>query len=561
MTDSSDTIRPGRGVAPAKARRRGADRTGGSGTALPSDIVADAARRVRVVALLYAATFFAAGPLAALLSGDGRPAFFASPLRWSPSVVGIVTALAVVAVSISPRFSSRTVLAIGLLFEVAGAYGIAAARYLDPSPQSAEAPAVSWVAVWILVFAAIVPSRPRRAVLAALGAATAVPVMVSAGMLLRDGVAPPLGLAFRAFAPYLLVVALAYISARVIYRLGTELTHARALGSYRLVERLGRGGMGEVWRAEHQLLARPAAIKLIRAAASERQAEELRARFEREAQATASLRSPHTIQLYDFGVTDDGRFYYVMELLDGFDLHTLVQRFGPVPVDRALHVLFQVCHSLGEAHTRGLIHRDIKPANVFVCRYGREVDFVKVLDFGLVKPISDDEGTTQIDLSAAHVARGTPAFMAPEQAIGDRPVDTRADLYALGCLAYWLVTGQRVFEGHTALDTLVKHAHDVPSAPSQRTELPIPRSFDDLVLACLAKDPAARPQTADAVAERLAAIGAAAAWTQARARPWWQLHAPASASISSDLDRASQPSAEDGLDEYIADIQPERSSR
>jgi serine/threonine-protein kinase len=515
---------------------------------------------VRIVALLYAATFFVLGPLAALLSGDG-PGFFASPLRWSPPIAGIVTAVAVVAVSVSPRFPARTVLLIGLLFEVVGAYGIAAARYLNPSPQPVEAPAVSWVAVWILVFAAIVPSPPRRAVLAALGAATAVPVMVSAGMLLRDGVAPPLGFVFRAFAPYVLVVALAYIGARVIYRLGTELTHARALGSYRLVERLSRGGMGEVWRAEHHLLARPAAIKLIRPTASERQAEELRARFEREAQAIASLRSPHTIQLYDFGVTDEGSFYYVMELLDGFDLNTLVERFGPVPVDRALHLLSQVCHSLAEAHTRGLIHRDIKPANVFVCRYGREVDFVKVLDFGLVKPAGGEERTTQVDLTAAHVARGTPAFMAPEQAIGDRPVDTRADLYALGCLAYWLVTGQRVFEGHTALDTLVKHAHAAPRAPSQRTELSIPGSFDDLVLECLAKDPAARPQTADAVAERLAAISAEPAWTQARARDWWELHAPASPSTGFDLNQASPPAADDRPPEYVTDIEPERSSR
>jgi eukaryotic-like serine/threonine-protein kinase len=531
-----ETIRPGQGLAPVKARRRVADRTGGSGTALPSDVVSGAARRVRVVALLYAATFFVLGPLAALLSGDGGP-FFGSPLRWGPSIVGIVTALAVVAVSVSPRFPARTVLTIGLLFEVAGAYGIAAARYLNPSPQPAVAPAVSWVAVWIMVFAAIVPSPPRRALLAALGAATAVPAMVGAGMMLRDGTAPPLGLMFRSFTPYLLVVALAYISARVIYRLGTELTHARALGSYRLVERLGRGGMGEVWRAEHQLLARPAAIKLIRATVDDGQAEELRVRFEREAQAIASLRSPHTIQLYDFGVTDEGSFYYVMELLDGFDLQTLVERFGPIPVDRALPVLSQVCHSLGEAHTHGLIHRDIKPANVFVCRYGREVDFVKVLDFGLVKPLSDDQDTTRVDLTAAHVARGTPAFMAPEQAIGNRPIDTRTDLYALGCLAYWLVTGQRVFEGHTAIDTLVKHAHAAPSAPSQRTELPIPASFDELVLACLAKDPASRPQTADDVAERLGAIGGVAPWTRAQAHAWWKLHAPASPSTSFDLDQ------------------------
>ena len=181
----------------------------------------------------------------------------------------------------------------------------------------------------------------------------------------------------------------AAVAARVVYRLGTELTHARELGSYRLVERLGQGGMGEVWRAEHQLLARPAAIKLIRASDRRRprRGDRATARFEREAQVTAGLRSPHTIQLYDFGVTDDGAFYYVMELLDGFDLQVLVERFGPVPVDRAVHFCYRSA-TRSPRPTTGLIHRDIKPANVYACRYGREVDFVKVLDFGLVKPVT-----------------------------------------------------------------------------------------------------------------------------------------------------------------------------
>lgn len=282
-----------------------------------------------------------------------------------------------------------------------------------------------------------------------------------------------------------------------------------------------------MWRAEHQFLTRAAAIKLIRQPLGQSvdSVVELRARFEREAQITSTLRSPHTIQLYDFGVTDDGAFYYVMELLEGFDLQALVERFGPIPVDRAVHFLTQVCDSLGEAHDLNLIHRDIKPANVFVCRYGRAADFIKVLDFGLAKPIVSSHGPTQSNVTGMHAARGTPAFMAPEQAMGDRPVDPRTDVYALGCLAHWLVTGKLVFEGATPLETLVRHVQAVPSPPSGASEFEIPPAFDALVLACLAKRPEDRPQSTDIVATRLRTL-ASGSWTPQDAHRWWDVHAP-----------------------------------
>lgn len=529
----SDSQTDARSATLAKAprpRRRDDARTGR--TPLPSDVVTDATRRVRVVALIYAASFLAAGPLSALASPAARETFFSTPLRWAPSTISIAVALLVVVASLRPRLAPRTVLAIGLVFEVVGSYGLASSRYLDASMQP-SGPVVSWVAVWILVFATIVPSPPRQAVLAALASATAVPAMLAIGLMRQDPSAPVVGPALRAFVPYLIVVALAYLTARIVYRLGTEIAHARALGSYRLVERLGQGGMGEVWRAEHALLARPAAIKLIRAAGHDRAgATELKALFEREAHATASLRSPHTIQLYDFGLTDEGTFYYAMELLEGFDLHSLVERFGPLPAERTVYLLLQVCHSLGEAHARGLIHRDVKPANIYVCRYGRDADFVKVLDFGLVKPTGDTASTTELDLTMATVARGTPAFMAPEQAMGDRPADTRADLYALGCLAYWLVTGRHVFQGRGALDTIVKHVQAVPDPPSRHSPRPLPPGFDDLVLACLAKSPDDRPPTADDVAVRLRALPLAAAWTAADADAWWHTAAPTARTAS-----------------------------
>jgi serine/threonine-protein kinase len=332
---------------------------------------------------------------------------------------------------------------------------------------------------------------------------------------------------FQLVLPYLLVVLIAYVGARIVYHLGTEVTRARELGSYELVERLEQGGMGEVWRARHRLLARPAAIKMMRhepeGGSTVERWDELKARFEREAQATASLRSPHTVELYDFGVADDGAFYYVMELLDGFTLGALVERFGPVPAERAVHLLRQTCHSLGEAHAAGLVHRDVKPANVFVCRQGRDVDFVKVLDFGLVKELAP---VRDIQMTAQHLAGGTPAFMSPEQVLGDRPVDGRSDIYALGCVAYWLVTGELVFAGKTAIETMMQHVHETPPAPSQRTELEIPEALDAAILACLAKNPDDRPASADALASTLASIETPA-WTPEDAKRWWDAHHPA----------------------------------
>jgi eukaryotic-like serine/threonine-protein kinase len=378
----------------------------------------------------------------------------------------------------------------------------------------------------------VVPNRPGRILLATLASVSAVPLVTL--FVITHYAVPgftPAKFFFGLIFPYLLVTLMAYVGAHVIYSLGREVTRARELGSYRLVERLGAGGMGEVWCAEHRLLSRPAAIKLVRLdvdglpdAARNRQLQE---RFGREAQATASMRSPHTIELYDFGVTNNGTFYYVMELLDGFNLDALVERFGPIPAERVISLLTQVCHSLGEAHEEGLIHRDIKPSNVFVCRYGREVDFVKVLDFGMVK-LQRHEDPAEAQLTGAYSVIGSPASMAPEQVLGNRPVDGRSDLYSLGCVAYWLITGQQVFEGRTAMELMSQHAQAKPAAPSSRTELEVPAALDELVLECLAKDPADRPPSADALAERLASIEIPSPWTEPRAREWWDLHHPPS---------------------------------
>jgi serine/threonine-protein kinase len=357
-----------------------------------------------------------------------------------------------------------------------------------------------------------------------------VPLVYAAGVALGSNL--PLGPGEFFFAlvfPYFIIIIMAYVGSRIVYRLGAAVREAREMGSYRLVERLGTGGMGEVWRAQHRMLARPAAIKLIRpevlGVRDPRSRDLLLRRFEREAQATALMSSAHTLALYDFGVADDGTFYYVSELLDGFDLDQLVKRFGPVPAERAVHFLRQICASLAEAHEAGLIHRDIKPANVYACRYGREVDFIKVLDFGLVQRSPPEAGAGE--LTAEPGPSGTPAFMSPEQALSEARVDARSDLYAVGGVAYWLLTGTLVFRGATPMEIMVMRVHREPEPPSHRTELAIPAELESIVLDCLAKDPGDRPQTADELAARLAAVPLAREWTDGRAREWWDRHRPA----------------------------------
>lgn len=512
-------------------------------TGLPPDLLSRAASRLQVLAWLYAFTFFMAAFFPALLFPDIRRHLLEHPAHWVPGVtsiaVGVLVALAIGMVRLRPALV--TVLA--LAFEVVSSYGIAAAEFLQPGSLNMGATwiGLSWVAVWMLLFNVVVPTVPRYAVMAALLSVTAVPVMVLISLSVFPPTSPPNGiLVFLAFGfPYLLVVIMAYVGARVVYNLGTEVTRARELGSYVLEERLGAGGMGEVWRASHRLLARPAAIKLIRSPEPGTPAgipDDLRRRFEREAQVIAQLRSPHTVTLFDFGIAQEGTFYYVMELLEGVDAEALINRFGPIPAERVVHILRQMCHSLSEAESCGLVHRDIKPANIFLCRYGEDCDFVKLLDFGLVKAFGEPGGELRgregPALTRENLVQGTPAFIAPEQALGERDLDGRADIYAIGCVGYWLLTGQFVFTADTTMGYLVHHIHTPARPPSTIAPSPIPPRLDEVILACLAKEPAQRPQSARELSCRLQEVDGADRWNAATAKAWWDAHLPASAGSS-----------------------------
>jgi serine/threonine-protein kinase len=500
---------------------------------LPPVLAKLAVKRVRVLAIVVLWIMATGWILENVLQGDIQ-----SDLRyfgeWGAPVFMIVASIVMIVLARMPRVSVESVLIAALVYEVAMSWGIVLSSYwgafqgMPASGMTEDIVGLTGVALWMLFFTVVVPTAPRRAAAALVLSAAAVPVIYL--LEVRAGRAPslPAGEFFWIFvSPYLGVCILAYITARIVYRLGQDVSRAREMGSYRLVERLGVGGMGEVWRANHRMLARPAAIKLIHQEVlgpDSGTAEAMLARFEREAQVTASLQSPHTVELYDYGTTEDGVFHYVMELLEGVDLERLVRRFGPLPPERVVHILRQVCASLGEAHRRGLVHRDIKPANIYLCERAFEHDFVKVLDFGLVKWHAKLPSEEDLHLSQTGTIHGTPSYMAPEIALGKGPVDGRADLYTLGCVAYWLLTGKLVFEEKNFPAMLLAHANEQPVPPSGRSDQAIPGSLDAIVLSCLAKDPADRVQTAEDLATRLVTVELAQPWTQERAAEWWSTH-------------------------------------
>lgn len=309
--------------------------------------------------------------------------------------------------------------------------------------------------------------------------------------------------------------ALAIYAAHILNGLRKDLHDARKFGQYQLGRKIGVGGMGEVYMAEHQMLKRPAALKLIK---GDDGADPLAvARFEREVKSAARLSHPNTIAIYDYGRTEDGTFYYVMEYLPGMTLQDLVKQHGPLPGGRLIYLLRQICGGLAEAHTMGIVHRDLKPANVFVALRGGEADVAKILDFGLVK-LTDPSAP---ELTTDHSVSGTPAFMAPEQATGDAPVDGRTDVYALGAIAYYALTGKTPFHGTSAMSIMISQVRD-PVVPPSKIQGDVPEDLEQVILKCLAKDPNERYQNAKAMARALTSCTSAADWNEEKAEAWWQ---------------------------------------
>lgn len=405
----------------------------------------------------------------------------------------------------------------------------AAMAALAPLPAFPPVPGVGGVmaifapvlmAVVVLLRAAVVPSPVWLSVAVALvwgGVMTAASVVGWEGLILElpgqpsiDTAVLPVVYGIFATAAF---TAIAGVISRIVFGLEAKVREAIELGQYTLEAKIGEGGMGAVYRARHRMLRRPTAVKLL---PREKAGERAIARFEREVQQTSRLTHPNTVAIYDYGRTQDGVFYYAMEYLDGITLEDLVAMIGPLPPERTIHVLVQVADALSEAHALGLVHRDVKPDNIMLCERGGVPDVVKVLDFGLVKDI---ETPTDLRLSSADSIQGSPLYMAPEALTAPTTVDARADLYSLGGVAYYLLSGTPVFRG-SVVEVFGHHLHTAPEPLSQHDD-GIDPGLERLVLRCLAKDPGERPESAAALAVALQQCPRADAWTRARAAAWW----------------------------------------
>jgi len=379
---------------------------------------------------------------------------------------------------------------------------------------------------WLILmftYALFIPNTLRRAA-TVIGIIAAAPILLILVLMLFEPAIRTVVIGTGELTYFPLVLALcaagSVFGVQTIDTLRHEAYEARQLGQYRLKEMIGEGGMGTVYLAEHQLLKRPCVIKLVK---REKAADaKVLARFKREVRATSKLTHWNTIEIYDYGSTSDGIFYYVMEYLRGMSLGEIIKSYGPMEPRRVVHVLRQVCDALSEAHTERLIHRDIKPGNIFLAKRGGIYDVAKLLDFGLVKPGLDDEDI-HLSLTAEGSIIGSPLFMSPEQGTGEGKPDARSDLYSLGAVAYYLLTGRPPFEGEQVIKVIMAHVQQEVVPPSQlRPETPA--DLEQIILRCLAKKPEDRFQSAAEMYEALGQCEAAGQWSRADAAQWWQEH-------------------------------------
>jgi serine/threonine-protein kinase len=463
------------------------------------------------MAFLLSGTFFVVGAVMSRQPGIGRGA---GPPGWF--------LLANLLLLVLWTYGSRGTHPLGHLRAIDAAvpvlYCLASAvpAVSEPSPPPAQLYGALLAMTNVVISrAAFVPSAPARTL--AVSSASALSPFVSVLVFVRGpgGPAEPASAALITIFGFLwsaCAVTVATVTSRTIYGLRERVREAMRMGQYTLEERIGSGGMGEVYKASHALLRRATAVKLL---PPEKAGEASLRRFEREVQLTSQLTHPNTIAIFDYGHTPSGIFYYAMEYLDGIDLERLVRGDGPQPPARAAHVLRQIAGSLQEAHEAGIVHRDVKPANVILCRRGGMFDVAKVVDFGLVKELQADGSA---ELTGANTITGTPLYLSPEAIRSPEEVGPASDLYAFGAVGYFLVAGKPPFEG-SLIEVCGHHLHTVPVPPSERRGSPLPRELEAVLLRCLEKEKDRRPRAAEEVAESLEPL--ARAWTQREARRWW----------------------------------------
>jgi eukaryotic-like serine/threonine-protein kinase len=471
----------------------------------------------RVLALVFGGVYAAGIVLVLLIAPESFVAFHLHPAKIA-NLAFVIVCLAVWRLTRRPQSPAWFAVVGDLALPPSIALAVAVVVHSLPALSGVWSIPLLVAALLLSVRAALIPSPASRSAL--VGILTGGPVtwagyaLASRDPGLQAPLTPQLATVIVGAWCMALSAATAQIS-KVIYGLQREIASARKLGQYVLGDLIGEGGMGAVYRAEHALLRRPTAIKLL---LPERTGPENLQRFEREVQLTAKLSHPNTVQIYDYGRTPDGIFYYAMEYLDGVTLEELVRRFGPQPPGRVVNILMQTAAALSEAHALGLIHRDIKPSNILFCERGGVPDTVKLVDFGLVKHLVPSQG---VELTQTDAITGTPQYMAPESILDPTSIDHRVDLYALGGVGYFLLCGRSPFEGASVLEVCGHHLHTPAEPPSRKLGTELPAALEALVLGCLEKKPEQRPRDADELYQALLECARTLPWSLADARSWW----------------------------------------
>jgi eukaryotic-like serine/threonine-protein kinase len=436
-------------------------------------------------------------------------------------IIWLLTRQSTLSSRVLQMLDAGTVITAGTLYAAMGGILTRGGSLIADEPRVAMFTATLAISQTLMWRSVAVPSPPRRTALLTTFSVT--PLIVADIVTLR-GIAPGSAAAVApmfAAAWAVLTAITCTVTSNVIYGLRREAQLGKRLGQYTLDEKIGEGAMGVVYRASHAMLRRPTAIKLL---ASGRSGAVDLQRFEREVQLTATLTHPNTVAIYDYGRTPDGAVYYAMEFLDGINLEDLVRRYGPQPAGRVVHVLRQVCRALAEAHALGLIHRDIKPANVILTLRGGEADVVKVVDFGLAKRLAAVSTDVTMTADGQSVLAGTPLYFSPEAITSPEGVDARSDLYSLGAVGYYLVTGQPLFQAKTVVALCAHHLNTTPISPSARLGRAIDVTLESVIMQALAKSPIDRPASALAMDEALSLSVAAKEWTSDDAERWWNQH-------------------------------------
>ena len=496
-------------------KRSPSNNDGTTGTFRPLVLPIDIKQRVRTICAIMAGAFGVTLLCSLFLSTTTLSLVVFGSLSLFMVVYSII---AIIIVNTKPLNNQQLVI-LGLTYIIIGAAAMSIGEVVIEHNDDRARTGITGICIWIIIFPVFIPARPLHTFYTAATAASLLPLAYFVGQLF-DLKSVSTGTLVDWFVPGYFCAALATVMSQQISHWSRALAEAQheaeELGSYKLIEQLTEGGMGTIWKAQHKFISQFVAVKFIRSKEGNEQEDGDYYQFYQEADAIARLSSPHTISILDYGVSNNGGLYYTMEYINGFDLERLISVYGPLAIDRCIHILIQICDSLSEAHANGLIHRDIKPANIMVSMMGDTPDHVKVLDFGLVENIHYDSALPNA---------GTPGYMAPEIIVGNLGASARSDMYALACVAYWLLTAQEVFTADSNDKMLAKHLRrQAPRPLSIRPDCP--PALSDLIVQCLEKDPERRPSDINYVLDCLYDLQSQHPWDRTLARNWWQESQP-----------------------------------